>query len=353
MVYLRNCWYVAGFIEEACEKPFGRKILNEELVFFRSATDGKPVALGNRCPHRFGPLDQGVLVDGNLQCPYHGLQFGRDGSCVHAPTGDAVPPNTRVPSYPLVDRHALLWIWMGETSLADPALIPDFSYLEDPTFGWFNGTLYARANYQLMVDNLLDLSHAEFLHPLLSAKGYAGRNQARVEQGERSVKIYNVAENDPIIPLMAQAQPGIDPIGTSTQLERWEAPSMIELLADYTASNGRIVMPSGHFLTPETDQTTHYFVRGGQNFAPHSAEVTEMSRQGVLGVFRTQDIPMVESQQIHLGDRDLLDASPAILKSDKGAIRVRRLLAKLIRDEAALAPPATEKPRPVVDIQPI
>lgn len=336
MTFLLNCWYVAGFAEDAGEQPLSRTILGKELAIYRSPVTGKPVALGNRCPHRFAALSQGKLVDGDLQCPYHGMRFTSDGSCSHVPSGDTAPPHAKVHSYPVVDRHHLLWIWMGDPLLADPALIPDFTYLEDTSFGWFNGTIYARANYQLLVDNLLDLSHAEFLHPLLSAEGWASRNKVRIEQGERTIRVFNVAENDPVIAFIAQARPDIDKVGTSKQFERWEAPSLIHLRVEYEASNGRIVIPSGHFLTPETDQTTHYFVRGGQDFAPLSAEVNEAARLGVMGVFTTQDVPIVEDQQRYLQGCDLMDASPAILKADAGAIRARRLLAKLIRQETLL-----------------
>jgi nitrite reductase/ring-hydroxylating ferredoxin subunit len=37
--------------------------------------DGGPVALGDRCSHRGGPLSEGEIVDGCVTCPWHGSRF--------------------------------------------------------------------------------------------------------------------------------------------------------------------------------------------------------------------------------------------------------------------------------------
>jgi vanillate O-demethylase monooxygenase subunit len=74
----------------------------------------------------------GQLCDGakSVECPYHGLRFGTDGACVLNPHGSGrIPATLAVRSYPVVERHTMLWIWMG-TDDADPDLIPDFSYLD-------------------------------------------------------------------------------------------------------------------------------------------------------------------------------------------------------------------------------
>ena len=47
----------------------------DTLVLYR-ATDGDPItALSAVCAHEGGPLDKGELVDGCVQCPWHGSQF--------------------------------------------------------------------------------------------------------------------------------------------------------------------------------------------------------------------------------------------------------------------------------------
>ena len=332
MHFLRNCWYVAGFPEEIREKPFSRKMLNESVLMYRGS-DGRVTAMDNRCPHRMAPLDAGEVKDDIIRCAYHGLRFNREGVCVHLPDGGAAPPRAKLKVYPVLERHGLVWIWMGDPALADATALPDFAYLDSAEFGWWNGYLYAKANFQLLVDNLLDLSHGEFLHPLLASDGWTGRNKQTISQTGDTITLDNIANNDNILPIMAQLRPDMGKIGLSKQTERWDPPSVLKLSVDYYCDEDQIILPSGHFLTPETESTTHYFVRAGQQIDPANEEITEGMRQGVLHIFATEDIPIIEAQQRFIGSVDLMDYNPAILKGDAGSVRVRRLLAKKIRQE--------------------
>ena len=99
------------------------------------------------------------------------LRFGTDGACVLNPHGSGrIPATLAVRSYPVVERHTMLWIWMG-TDEADPDLIPDFSYLDPGAPGVLSKRDWIEmdVDYQLVIDNLLDLSHASFLHVVYSA----------------------------------------------------------------------------------------------------------------------------------------------------------------------------------------
>lgn len=331
MNYLRNTWYVAAASGEVNDKPLARTYLEEPVVLYRTES-GSIAAVQQQCPHRFAPLDQGKVVGDDIQCPYHGLKFGPDGAC-RPRAGQDLPPNLRLKTYPIIERHQLVWIWMGDAQRADPTLIPDYSILEESGFGWFHGYIHTQGNYQLLVDNLLDLSHAEFLHPMLSSEGWADRNKAVITQGTTSINVENVAENDNILPIMAMMRPDMEPVGTSVWTERWDAPSLILLVVRYMAAGEKIIIPSGHFLTPETASTTHYIVRGGHDVGADDPVFTARMAEGVMNVFRHEDVPMIEAQQRYLGDTDLLSKNPAVLKADAAAIRARRLLAKMIREE--------------------
>ena len=46
----------------------------EEIAVFR-ARDGRLFAIENRCPHRAGPLSEGIIGDGKVVCPLHGHKF--------------------------------------------------------------------------------------------------------------------------------------------------------------------------------------------------------------------------------------------------------------------------------------
>src|ERR1700761_672315 len=129
--YLRNAWYVAAWSDSLGDgQVLARTIMDEPIVLYRKA-DGGIAAVEDRCPHRFAPLSMGKVVDGDrIQCPYHGLEFDGSGACVKNPHGTKnIPPRARVKSYPVLEKHKAVWIWMGERP-ADPAKIPDFSVLD-------------------------------------------------------------------------------------------------------------------------------------------------------------------------------------------------------------------------------
>src|SRR5215813_704975 len=155
-MFLRNYWYVAASAAEIGRKPFARMILGEPVVFFRTE-DGAPVAFEDRCAHRHLPLSMGKLVGDRLQCHC-------TGQCVRIPGQELIPPSAKVKTYPVTERHRWVWIWMGDPALADPARITDFHWLDDPAWGAKASYLHVKANWQLVVDNLLDLTHLAFVH---------------------------------------------------------------------------------------------------------------------------------------------------------------------------------------------
>ena len=162
-MYLRDCWYAAGFSDDFGRHLSDRVYLGEAVVIYRTA-QGNPVALENRCAHRRLPLSLGQLVGDTIECAYHGLVYDCNGMCVKIPGQATVPHGARVREYPVVDRHRYLWIWLGDAKRADPALIPDYSVLDDPEVITSRIELHLDCNYLLTVDNLLDLSHLAYVH---------------------------------------------------------------------------------------------------------------------------------------------------------------------------------------------
>lgn len=73
-MFPKNTWYVACTPDEIAEKPLGRQICGEKIVFYRGA-EGKVAAVEDFCPHRGAPLSLGFVRDGNLVCGYHGLEM--------------------------------------------------------------------------------------------------------------------------------------------------------------------------------------------------------------------------------------------------------------------------------------
>jgi phenylpropionate dioxygenase-like ring-hydroxylating dioxygenase large terminal subunit len=157
-MFLRNCWYAAGFSDDFGHALTARTFLGEAVVIYRTEK-GAPIALEDRCAHRRLPLSMGRLDGDRVECAYHGLVYDHSGACIKIPGQASVPQGARVRAYPVLDRHTYLWIWMGNPKLADPALIPDYSAIDTAGERTSRIRLHLRCNYLLTVDNLLDLSH--------------------------------------------------------------------------------------------------------------------------------------------------------------------------------------------------
>src|SRR5271154_645098 len=111
-MFIRNSWYVAAIPNEVGATPLARTILGDPVVMFRKK-DGKVVALRDRCAHRMLPLSLGKVSGDEIQCAYHGFVYDCTGKCVHVPGLKHVPSIAKVQTYPVIERHGYVWIWMG------------------------------------------------------------------------------------------------------------------------------------------------------------------------------------------------------------------------------------------------
>jgi vanillate O-demethylase monooxygenase subunit len=346
--FARNAWYCAGFSADlAANQVRAMTILGQPLVLFRDAS-GAPAALVDRCPHRFAPLSRGRVCEGNLQCGYHGLQFNSSGQCVHNPHGPGVAPKAAtVRAFAVLERHATLWIWMGDADRADVSLLPDFSVVEErPGWSRVQGYLHVKANYQLVTDNLLDLSHVQFLHPFLATGGPPPENfrpEFRTEQRGTTVEAINQMSsiwNTPLYRLLWERGDAPDVVDMRANM-RWDPPSLLFLDTGATVVGGaRELGPTlsqGHWLTPETELTTHYFWALARDRYVHDAAVGEQVRAGIDSAFRNEDEPMIEAVQHNMHGADLWAEKPVMLSTDNAAVRARRIVDKMIAAEAETA----------------
>jgi len=341
MNYPRNQWYVAGFDEELQSgRLLPRTYLGENVVLLR-APDGTPRALEDRCPHRFAPLSEGTLRDGAVQCGYHGLTFDGTGSCVRNPHG-AIPKAACVRAYPVRERHRLLWIWMGDPALAQESLIPDFSAVAAaPEHAYFRGYLPTACDALLLVDNILDLSHVDFLHPTTLGSGAISRVKATVEDlSERSVRISWLSSGDAAPPafdahLRAQRQPT-----DQWTVVTWTAPACMLLSVGATLQgeerSAGVSTLNLHLGTPERPGHTHYWYWTTRDFAI-SPEANAAIRPLIEHVFCHEDKPMLEAQQRRIGEQDFWSLKPVLLAPDAGAVRARRKLAALTEAESSMS----------------
>lgn len=340
MTFLRNAWYLAGWSDEvSADTMLTRTILGESIVLFRDA-EGQPAALLDRCPHRFAPLSRGSVEGGQVICGYHGLGFGGDGRCTRNPHGP-ITSATAARAYPVCEQHRAIWVWPGDPEQADEHAPPDLGFVDaTPPTAWSSGYLLGRGNYQLFVDNILDLTHTDYLHADTLGGGAMTRTRGRVTETPDSVVVEWNAVNETPMPLAVKFGGVAGNVDSWTRVE-WFAPSILTL--------GSCSVPTGtpresggstlnlHIMTPETETTTHYFFASTRDFRVDDVEFNATFAAGRAQIFLTEDEPMIEAQQQAMGSEDLWSLNPVMLRIDEGAVRVRRRLAKMIDAEQSVS----------------
>ncbi|MBO9375827.1 Rieske 2Fe-2S domain-containing protein [Sphingomonas histidinilytica] len=344
MVYLRNAWYVAAWSDEVSDNLLTRKILNEQVLLYRTEA-GELVATASTCPHRFAPLHLGKVVGDAIECPYHGLRFNDEGRCVFNPDGDGrIPAGARLRTYPVTERLGAAWIWMGDPARADLAMIPDFEFLEDPSYRTVKGVLHVRANYRYINDNLMDEAHLHMVHHNSLACDMVRRAKTELVKDEGGTIWANRYGRDgappAIFDMMWRMTRG-DYEGTMDHWVEggWKAPCFVRnntgvVLHGRPREEG-LETKNAHLLTPETESTTHYFWAICRNFRTDDAELDEGIRTGTEYAFVHEDEVMLHAVQEAMGDREFWSMKPALLQADIGAVELRRTLDRMIAAEQA------------------
>jgi phenylpropionate dioxygenase-like ring-hydroxylating dioxygenase large terminal subunit len=341
MSYLLDCWYMAAWTQEL-DRPGGgglvaRTVCDVPLVLFR-AQDGI-AALLDKCPHRFAPLSRGRLVEETVQCAYHGLAFGHRGECARNPHG-AIVDALRVRSFPTVEKYHAVWVWIGAPERADVALLPQLTFLdvEKERVANRGGYIHAAANYLLYVDNIMDLTHVNFLHAASVGSDWITHATRQIEEDERSLTVSWSSQGQSPAPF--ELKLGL--FDAAVRLERrtevqWFLPSAMRLTQLASAQGSApFTRSSAHVMTPETEKTVHYFYAATRDTDMDNGAFDDRLAQERDRIIRAEDNPMVEAVQARMGTADVFSLKPALLRTDEPSVRARRKLDLLIMGAAAL-----------------
>lgn len=165
MQYVKNAWYVAGWASDFADDLRALTILEQNIVMYRTSK-GTVVAVEDQCPHRLLPLSMGKRIGDAIQCGYHGMTFDCEGKCIRVPGQDNIPASADIVSYPVHEKHDIVWIWMGDPQKADTDAIFDMPQFTDPAWDAHQGqALHLKSNYLNVAENLVDPAHVSFVHP--------------------------------------------------------------------------------------------------------------------------------------------------------------------------------------------
>lgn len=341
-MFLKNCWYVGAWSDEVRgERVLPRTLLGEQIVFFRLQTGGV-AALRDRCSHRFAPLSLGRREGDCLRCMYHGLVFNAAGQCVEEP-GHKIPAHgTDVRSYPVAERWKQIWIWMGDPALADPGLIPDCPFQDSPAWASIPRYIHYKADYRLILDNLLDFSHLSFVHEkTLGGSPTIAATKPKVEAFDWGVRMTRWYLNEPsLAPYLAGFETFLGPVdrwhiyelttkGNVFNMDSGSAP------AGTGAPEGRRVPEAMQFhatqiVTPEDEHNSHFFWTYAHNFNLQDAQFTARLADRIAEGFE-EDRTIIEAQQKVIQASG--DDKMAYIFVDNGLALGRRLLARRLAEE--------------------
>ena len=335
--YPRNQWYVAGWSHEfGRDKASAREICGDPVALYRTES-GAPKALFDRCPHRGMPLHSatGRIVGDTLQCGYHGMRFDANGKCVELPSGGAIPAKMCVRSYPVVEKAHWVWIWMGDPAKADPSLIPDHDALGLTDAAMFSEPgiyLELKANYLMMLENLVDATHITFLHHGMIDSGNVATHPYKLEADGPRITTIREFTNE-VMPPMLRLALGLKGERVNRRLELVAYSNHLARISQRFTEVDFPELPPGRIellvaLTPGGQKLTHQFGLFAASFQNRNP-----GRFDDLRTLLMEDVVVLEKIQ-ELFDRLGPDNAPEVsVRSDEANIQSRRVIAEAILRE--------------------
>ncbi|MFF4895077.1 Rieske 2Fe-2S domain-containing protein [Streptomyces sp. NPDC001068] len=339
--FARNQWYVAAYSHEVGRELLGRTVLGEPLVFYRAEEDGSVVALNDRCVHRRYPLSASGLDGDRIVCGYHGFTYDRTGACVYVPGQKRIPRTARVAAYPVAERDSLVWVWIGDPARADAGTVPRARHLDAPGWTTVRGMEAVDADYGLLVDNLLDLSHETYLHG-----GSIGTPEVaetpittEVDEGAGIVRVSRRMADAECPPFYARST-GIEGRITRWQDIEYHAPCLY-LLHSRIAPAGVVPDADGgdphgfhteitYAITPSSDGRVYDFWMVSRDWATGDTEVTDFLRTNNHTVVM-QDVEALNLLQRTLGS-ERAGYQELSINIDTGGLAARRILTRLVEE---------------------
>ncbi len=318
----RRFWYPVMPLDPLTEGPQPFVLLGQPLVIWLDG-NGDPQALLDRCCHRTAQLSLGTVVQGSLQCPYHGWQFDGSGSCVKVPqlTTEMIPRTYRVQSFACQARYGYAWVCLSEDPLFG---IPEVPEAEDPSYRQiheFYETWHC-AGLRVM-ENEFDLAHPTFVHTTtFGSADHPIPSQMEVTETELGLKL--VAQLGVVNPPEQQNNLKMDSAHTTRTVEQeWVVPFTALIRIHYPNGMTHIIVNCQTPISDNQTQTVQFCLRNDTEADTPAADVIAFDRKVTLEDKRilestSFDVPLEISKEEHMA-------------TDKPGILMRRRLAALIK----------------------
>jgi phenylpropionate dioxygenase-like ring-hydroxylating dioxygenase large terminal subunit len=319
---LKRFWYPVLPLTQLRATPHSFTLLGQKVVLWRDRA-GQPVVTEDRCCHRSAQLSKGKVVDGTIQCPYHGWQFDGAGVCVAVPQlgGAKIPGNYAIRSFQTAERYGYVWVCLADTPLQDIPLIPeasatDFRLIPEFYEPW-------RCPGLRVMENEFDMAHPTFVHTgTFGSADHPIPDQLNVIDTPTGIRtqailgVVNPPEQQQNLK-MSQAQ-------THRTLDvEWFMPFTCKLRINYPNGLVHIIVNTATPIDDQTSQIVQFCLRNDTEADTPTADVIAFDRRVTL-----EDKVILETTDY---DVPLRPSGEQHMFTDQPGILMRRKLAALLK----------------------
>lgn len=320
-----NQWYIILESSEVKKsRPLKVRRFGQELAVWRDK-DGKVNCIHDKCCHRGASLSLGKIIDGNIECPFHGFIFGGDGKCKMIPANgknEPVPPSMKVHAFETFEKFGWIWVWYGDK---DKEKGTPFYFEELKDYSYSTLVNHWKTDYTRAIENQLDVVHLPFVH-----KSNIGRGEKTLVHGpvvERegnllTFYVHNVVDDGKTIPLRP------DEIADYKKLFflRFHFPNLWQ---NYISDSIRIVAA----FVPVDNENCMMYVRGYQRIITLPLLSHAFNWLAKIGnqVILNQDKRVVETQT---PKKSFHKMEERLIMGDKPIIEYRRYRQQLIDENS-------------------
>lgn len=313
---VKDQWYA---VVSSKEVPMNRlvavKRLGLNLCLFRNSK-GEIGCVVDKCTHRGAALSKGKQKGDCVTCPFHGLEFNKDGKCTLIPANGKtanVENRYNVTSYLVREAHGMIYFWYGDKENVTDTL-PFFDECIDESFVYSEMTDLWNAHYSRCIENQLDVVHLPFVHYNTIGRGHktiVNGPPLEVVDGTIIVSANNSVDN-------GQQPKSSDECTINPKLNlRFKFPNVWQ---NYISEKIRVVI----FFAPIDDENTMFYIRFYTNMFKLKFINKAMAQVGKImnKVIERQDKRVVETQK---PKASALFCGENLLKGDSPVIMYRRM----------------------------
>lgn len=189
---LTDTWYAVELSSNLKQKPISIELFESKICLWRDQK-GFPHAIVDRCPHKGAALSKGKVLGDQLQCPYHGWIYDKQGKCVTIPAAlpeQAIPKKACVQTFDCKEQRGLIFLWWGNS---EPEPLPDLNLVpnsDDSNWRVLEGEAIWEAHWIRALEGFTDLTHVPFVH----SGSFGNSSDARVLPTKKSITPYCLSQ---------------------------------------------------------------------------------------------------------------------------------------------------------------